>query len=54
MTRDYAPTRPTGRPHPLRLTSRGRALLYGTVVALALVAGLTAEVWDPFARVVAP
>lgn len=47
MTREYAPTRPIGR---RRLTTRGRVLLYAAVVALSLLAGLTADVWDPFAR----
>lgn len=55
MTRDYAPTRPIRTPRrQVTLTARGHALLYGGAVLLGLVLGLTAQVWDPFARVVAP
>lgn len=47
MTRDYAPTRPVRG----RLTSRGWAVLYVLGCTAGMVAGLTAELWNPFAQV---
>lgn len=52
MTRDYAPTRPIRR-RP-RLTNRARTLLYVLAIAASLLAGFTAEWWDPFAQAVTP
>lgn len=51
MTRDYAPTRPVRR---TRLTNRARVALYVLAIAVSLLAGFTAEWWDPFARTVTP
>ena len=34
---------------PVRLTRRGRAVVVGFVLALAFVAGLTADAWSPCA-----
>jgi hypothetical protein len=33
-----------------KITTRGRVLAYACLFALAFIAGLTAEWWDPFAR----
>lgn len=52
MTRDYAPTRPIRR-RP-RLNNRARVALYVLAIAVSLLAGFTAEWWDPFARTVTP
>lgn len=48
MTRDYAPTRPVRR---VTLTARARVLLYVLAFTAAAVAGLTAELWNPYAQV---
>lgn len=48
MTREYAPTRPVRRG---RLTRRGWAVLYVLGCTAGLLAGMTAELWNPYAQV---
>lgn len=50
MTRDYAPTRPVRR-RRFELTGRGWAAVYVTALVVALLLGLTAEAWNPYAQV---
>lgn len=51
MTREYAVLRPVSRPGRGRLTRRGLTVLYVAAFGLALLAGFTAELWNPYAAV---